>query len=187
MKSDAELIDAALAGQAAAFGQLVTRYQDRLYSSLVHVVGCADEAQDVTQDAFVQAFVKLETFQRASAFYTWLYRIAVNLSISRKRRRRPTTSLDAVREATGQDPPSNSPTPDDPLERSEQIAAVRAAIGRLSNDGREVIVMRDLEGFTYEEIGGILEIPVGTVRSRLFRARMQLREQLGEMIHEIVS
>lgn len=187
MKSDAELIDATLAGQTAAYGQLVTRYQNRLYSSLVHVVGCAHEAQDVAQEAFVQALVKLDSFQGASAFYTWLYRIAINLSISRKRRKRPTHSLDAAREATGQDLPATQPEPSEPVERDEQVAAVRAAIDRLGDDGREVVVMRDLEGFSYEEIASMLDIPVGTVRSRLFRARMQLREYLGGMIHENVN
>ncbi len=83
MNDDAQLIDDALAGNSSAFGRLVTRYQDRLYNTLVHVVGSTDEAYDVVQDAFVQAYLKLRSFQHNSAFYTWLYRIAFNLAISR--------------------------------------------------------------------------------------------------------
>src|SRR5687768_15040119 len=90
VNDDAQLIDEALAGHSAAFGRLVTRYQDRLYNTLVHVVGSTDEAYDVVQDAFVQAFLKLGSFHRSSAFYTWLYRIAFNLAISRRRRHKPT-------------------------------------------------------------------------------------------------
>ena len=104
MKDDAQLIDEALAGDGAAFGQLVTRYQDRLYNSLVHVVGSTDTAYDVLQDALVQAFVKLSSFQRASGFYTWLYRIAFNLAATRRRRQKPTVSVDEARESLGQEP-----------------------------------------------------------------------------------
>jgi RNA polymerase sigma-70 factor (ECF subfamily) len=83
VKDDALLIDEVLAGDTSAFGQLVIKYQDRLFNTLSYVLGSCEEAEDVVQDAFVQAFVKLNTFQRASAFYTWLYRIAFNLAISR--------------------------------------------------------------------------------------------------------
>ena len=102
MKDDAQLIDEALDGDSAAFGHLVTRYQDRLYNTLVHVVGSTDTAYDVVQDAFVQAFVKLETFERACAFYTWLYRIAFNLAISRRRREKSHVSIERAREVLGQ-------------------------------------------------------------------------------------
>ena len=104
MNDDAQLIDEALAGRSVAFGQLVTKYQDRLYNALVHVIGSADEARDVVQDAFVQAFLKLSSFHRTSAFYTWLYRIAFNVAISRRRRRKPMASVEQSREASGQEP-----------------------------------------------------------------------------------
>ncbi len=86
-RDDDQLIDEALAGQSASFGELVTKYQDRLYNSVLHVIDSADEAYDVVQDAFVQAFIKLDSFSRQAAFYTWLYRIAFNLAVSRRRRR----------------------------------------------------------------------------------------------------
>src|SRR5215469_8791591 len=80
---DPQLIESALAGNSAAFGDLVRKYQDRLYNTMVHLTGSAEDAKDVVQDAFVKAFVKLESFQRSSAFYTWLYRIAFNTAVSR--------------------------------------------------------------------------------------------------------
>ena len=111
MHDDARLIDAALGGDSAAFGQLVTRYQDRLYNTLVHVVGCKDTAYDTVQDALVQAYVKLDTFQRASSFYTWLYRIAFNLAISRRRRERPALSIERARDELGREPADDGPLP----------------------------------------------------------------------------
>ena len=111
MNDDAQLIDEALAGNSAAFGRLVTKYQDRLYNTLVHVVGSTDEAYDAVQDAFVQAFLKLESFHRNSAFYTWLYRIAFNLAISRRRRRKPASSIEQARELTGSEPLSRDDAP----------------------------------------------------------------------------
>ncbi len=104
MRDDLELIDLALAGQSAAFGELVTKYQNRLYNSVLHVIDSADEAHDVVQDALVQAFVKLATFSRHSAFYTWLYRIAFNQAVSRRRRQRPLASVERNKELTGAEP-----------------------------------------------------------------------------------
>ncbi len=108
MNDDLALIDEALHGNSSAFGRLVTRYQDRLYNTLVHVTGSAEDGRDVCQDAFVQAFVKLHTFQRSSAFYTWLYRIALNMAASRRRRKKPTISVDQHRELTGYEPPGRA-------------------------------------------------------------------------------
>src|SRR5208283_3146370 len=104
VNDDAQLIEEALKGRSAAFGQLVQKYQDRLYNTMVHVVNNAEDARDAVQDAFVQAFLKLETFQQNSAFYTWLYRIAFNVAASQGRRRRPTLSVDQTRESTGEEP-----------------------------------------------------------------------------------
>ncbi len=111
---DAQLIAETLSGKSAAFGQLVQKYQDRLYNTMVHVVGNAEDALDIVQEAMVQAFLKLESFHQASAFYTWLYRIAFNVAASQRRRRRPTTSVEQAYEASGTEPvdgqvgPSNS-------------------------------------------------------------------------------
>lgn len=181
--TDDHLIDEALSGRSAAFGQLVLKYQDRLYTALAHVVGCAEEARDVAQDAFVQAFVKLESFQRQSSFYTWLYRIAFNAAVSRSRRRRPKDSLDERRESIGHepiDPREDGPTTS--IERSERVEQVRSALALLPHDYRVVIVLREIDGCDYDQISEILDVPVGTVRSRLHRARLQLKEQLKPVV-----
>jgi RNA polymerase sigma-70 factor (ECF subfamily) len=184
VNDDAQLIDDALAGNSSAFGRLVTRYQDRLYNTLVHVVGSTDEAYDVVQDAFVQAYLKLRSFQRNAAFYTWLYRIAFNLAISRRRRHKPTASIEQSRELTGGEPVSRDDAPGDPLDREERVHQVRAALANMSEEFRTVLVLREIDGCCYETIAEVLELPVGTVRSRLHRARLELREQLKEVFQE---
>jgi RNA polymerase sigma-70 factor (ECF subfamily) len=177
VSDDAQLIDQALAGNTDAFGQLVLKYQDRLFNTVFHVVGHAEDARDIVQEALVQAFLKLESFQRRSAFYTWLYRIAFNTAVSRQRRRRPMASLDRRRE-TNMDPPDDEPSPADNLEQKERNAQVRQAIAQLADDHRAVLVLREIDGCCYETIAEILDLPVGTVRSRLHRARLQLKESL---------
>jgi RNA polymerase sigma-70 factor (ECF subfamily) len=184
VKSDALLIDETLSGDSSAYGQLVLKYQDRLFNSLTYVVGSWEEAEDVVQEAFVQAFVKLGSFQQASAFYTWLYRIAFNLAMSRKRRRRPEVSVDAARELTGDEPIDDSQAPGDRIEQKESDEQVQAALERVSDEHRDILVLREMEGFCYEKISEILDLPVGTVRSRLHRARLALREELNAVWQE---
>ena len=184
VKDDALLIDETLAGQSVAFGQLVTKYQDRLYNSVVHVVGSKEDARDVVQDAFVQAFIKLDTFKRTSAFYTWLYRIAFNVAISHRRKQRPTVSLDAVREMTGGEPCDGGDTPEQYMEQQDRAAQVQTALSRLSVEHRGVLVLREIDGCPYETIAEVLDVPVGTVRSRLHRARMHMREELKQVLQE---
>ncbi len=111
MSDDTQLIEQALAGQSEAFGQLVLKYQDRLYNTVFHVVGHAEDARDIVQEALVQAFLKLDSFRRDSAFYTWLYRIAFNVAATSWRRRRPTVSVDQASEAGMMDPPDDLDSP----------------------------------------------------------------------------
>ncbi len=178
MKDDAQLIDETLAGDSDAFGQLVRKYQDRLFNTMVRMTGCREEAEDVVQDAFVRAFVKLETFQRSSAFYTWLYRIAFNVSISRARRAKQMVSVEHIRQQTGGEPIQQGESPGEQLSRKERADQVHAALATLSREHRAILVLREIEGFCYESIGEVLDLPVGTVRSRLHRARLQLRDRL---------
>jgi RNA polymerase sigma-70 factor (ECF subfamily) len=110
VSDDASLIAATLAGDTAAFGRLVGTYQDRLYNSLLRVLGSAEDAADIVQDAFVQAFTKLDTFRGSSAFYTWLYRIAFNLAMSYARREHKTASLDGMKALVGEEPMDGHPT-----------------------------------------------------------------------------
>ncbi len=178
MSDDAQLIDQALGGQSEAFGQLVLKYQDRLFNTVFHVVGHAEDARDIVQEALVQAFLKLESFRRESAFYTWLYRIAFNVAMSQRRRRRPAVSMDRLRETAHMEPLDDEDDPAESLERKERCGQVRRAIGRLPEEYRAVLVLREIDGCCYETIAEVLDLPVGTVRSRLHRARLQLREQL---------
>lgn len=178
MLDDGHLIDEALLGKPEAFGQLVCRYQDRLFNSMVRVTGCPAEAEDVVQDAFVQAFTKLDRFKRESQFFTWLYRIAFNASVSRHRKKKPTVSIDRQRDAVGAEPPDASEPVGAALERKEQTAQLESALRALPDDQRNILVLRELEDQSYESIAEILGLPVGTVRSRLHRARKHLHEIL---------
>jgi RNA polymerase sigma-70 factor, ECF subfamily len=182
VNDDAQLIDQTLAGHAAAFGQLVLKYQDRLYNTVLHVAGNAEDARDIVQDAFVHAFTKLDGFQQSSAFYTWLYRIAFNVASSRRRRRRPVISVEHARETAGLEPIDGGEGPAERVERQERCRQVRQAIDALGEEHRLVLVLREIDGFCYETIADILDLPIGTVRSRLHRARLQLREQLKEVL-----
>lgn len=182
MTDDAQLIAETLAGQSAAFGQLVLKYQDRLYNTIVHVVGNAEDALDVVQETFVQAFLKLETFRRQSAFYTWLYRIAFNLATTQRRRRKPALSVEQTRQAVGYEPVDSQAGPDECAQQDERCRQVRRAIANLGEEHRTVLVLREIDGCCYETIAEILDLPIGTVRSRLHRARLQLRDELKEVL-----
>jgi RNA polymerase sigma-70 factor (ECF subfamily) len=178
--NDEELINMALAGDSAAFGRLVLKYQDRLFHAMTRILGSAADAEDVVQDSFVQAFLKLESFRRSALFYTWLYRIASNTACSLARRRRPLRSVEQLRESAIEPTDPGEP-PSGPIERAERATQLETALGRLPAEYREVLVLREIEGFDYETLAQTLDLPIGTVRSRLFRARMQLREQLKEL------
>ena len=184
MNEDVELIDACLCGDSASFGQLVCKYQDRLFNTLCHVCKSREEAEDVTQEAFVQAFVKLATFKRNSAFYTWLYRIAFNTAISRGRRKRPEVSVDATRDAIGDEPMDSNEDAGERVLREERAVQIRQALTEFSEEHRAILVLREMEGLCYDEIADVLDLPVGTVRSRLHRARSQMRDQLKEVLGE---
>jgi len=178
VSDDAQLIHETLAGQSAAFGELVRKYQDRLYHTLVHMVGSPEDALDIAQEAFVQAYLKLETFKRESAFYTWLYRIAFNMAASHRRRRKPTLSVEQTRESSGAEPIDPELGPQERAQRDERCRQVQQAIAGLNEEHRAVLVLREIDGCCYETIAEILDVPLGTVRSRLHRARLQLRDEL---------
>jgi RNA polymerase sigma-70 factor, ECF subfamily len=179
---DAQLIRESLAGRSAAFGKLVLKYQDRLYNTVVHVAGNAEDARDIVQETFVQAYVKLDSFQQTSAFYTWLYRIAFNTAASHRRRQRPTFSMEHGRELTGTEPIDDGQAPHERIEQEERGRQVRHALDQLPEEYRAIVVLREIDGCCYETIAEVLELPIGTVRSRLHRARLQLRELLKEII-----
>jgi RNA polymerase sigma-70 factor (ECF subfamily) len=185
---DLSLVEACRAGRTEAFSLLVQRYQGRLYPTIARLIGSAEDAEDILQDAFVRAFEKLDQFQGDSSFYTWIYRIAVNLALSghRKRRVRSVLRLGRRRPASRGVHPADESAESDPaapLERAERDQMVRAALDRLGPEHRAVVVL-NLDGRRYEEISAILDIPVGTVRSRLHRARCELRDRLRVLVDE---
>ena len=186
-KPDQELIADCLAGQTQAFGDLVLRYQNRLFNTLTAVLGSADDARDVTQDAFVNAFQKLHTFRGRSAFYSWLFRIALNSAASQKRKtNRTVVSIDSNRELTGDEPADqhSDSRPGHALETQERQATVRTALGQLAEEFRTALILKEIENLSYEEIAEIVGCPIGTVRSRIHRARSELRERLQDIFKE---
>lgn len=181
---EARIIEQVVNGNSAAFEALVELYQSRLFNSLIHSLGCPEEAEDVAQEAFVKAFSKLATFKQNSSFYTWLYRIAINIAISRHRRKKPKSSLDEYRMNVGHEPVDESNHPSKNLDLEERAAQVQAALELLSEQHRTIIVLREIDDLDYEAISELLDLPVGTVRSRLHRARNQLRTYLEQVVIE---
>lgn len=184
MDDEFSLIEQSLGGNTAAFGLLVRRYQDRLFTSVLHIVGHRQEAEDIVQDTFVRAFAKLDSFQRHSTFFTWIYRIALNAALNRNRRLRPVVPLNLLAEGDRRDPADRGAMPEDRLLRAERDEQVRWALNQLSEEFRAVLVLREIDGFDYETIGRILDVSVGTVRSRLHRARGAMRAHLARRFPE---
>jgi RNA polymerase sigma-70 factor, ECF subfamily len=183
-RHEQELISKALVGDGTAFCHLVDRFQGRLFNSMLNIVGSHDEAEDVVQESFVQAYLKLDSFQGNSRFFTWLYRIAFNNALSRQRRRRPELSLEQSRELTGHDPEDRVEAPEEPLLRDERVALVHQGLELLTAQHRHILVLREMEELSYEEIAELLAINIGTVRSRLARARAQLKLHLEDLQRE---
>ncbi len=184
-RDDSQLIARSVRGDRAAFGDLVRRHQDRLFNAVFRLLGNAEDAQDIVQEAFLSAYQSLDRFKGDSRFFTWLYRIAVNAAISQRRKRRVVLSADL----NGVGPVAAEPLDDSEgsqpglaLERAEDEQRLQAALNRLSPEHRSVLLLKDIEGQKYEEIAEILQVPIGTVRSRLHRARLELRDclQAGE-------
>ncbi len=175
-------------GRSEAYGELVRKYQDRVFNTCWRICGNLEDARDLTQEAFLKAFENLADFRERSGFYTWIFRVAVNLALSdrRKAARRRTVSLDADSGAVGTQAEAlakqaGHSSYDDPARsasESELHGCVARALQALDDDHRAVIVLRDLEGLDYRKIANILEIRLGTVKSRLHRARMAVYQTI---------
>jgi RNA polymerase sigma-70 factor, ECF subfamily len=179
---DRTLIAQSLRGDTAAFGELVHRHQDRLYNTVYRLLDNAEDSQDVVQEAFLNAYQSLRLFKGDAQFFTWLYRIAVNSAISLRRKRRVVLTTDtppAGRVILEPVDESEVTNPGHALERAEDERRLQDALNRLTPEYRTVLVLKEIEGLKYEEIAAALQVPIGTVRSRLHRARLELREQLG--------
>ena len=177
-QEDDRLIRQTLAGESTAFESLIGKYQNRLFHSMTQVLRNSTDAEDIVQEAFVKAFTKLSTFRGGSQFYTWLYRIAHNSAISQIRKRKPTESIDYDESGMANNLEGDAVAPSQRLEQQEQHQQLSDALDRLKEEQRSVLVLREIEGLDYDAIAEILSVPVGTVRSRLHRARTQLKEEL---------
>lgn len=178
--ADAALIQAVLAGDVDAFAELVQAYHGRLYNAMVRMGGRPDDVEDIVQDTFLQAFRKLDTFRASSSFYTWIYRIAVNASINFHRRTRGTVPFSAQAEEGRELAIETGELPTRRLESREEAEWVQEGLLRLSPEHRQILIMREIDDLSYEEISEVLQLLVGTVRSRLHRARLQLKQVLQE-------
>lgn len=184
---DGELVRAFNGGDAGAFDRLMLKYEDRVYTLCCRFLGDDDEAGDCAQETFVRVYRSLGTFKGASSFSTWIYAIALNTCRNRRqslafRIRKLMVGIDAPRETEDgemqREIAGDDPTPPEELERRETERAVQAAIGALDEERRAVVLLRDVQGLSYEEIATVTGLNPGTVRSRLARARQDLKEKL---------
>ena len=171
---DFELIELVRNGSTHYFAVLVERHQNRVFQFVFTLLRNRQDAEDVAQEALMGAFRKLNTFEGRSSFFTWLRRLAYNACIDHLRRQKSRKSELATDELS-QFGGAQRENPVVQLEERETIQAVRMAIDQLPDEQRSIVCMRDIEGMDYSEIASVLEIPIGTVRSRLHRARMELK------------
>ena len=189
--SDAVLVQRAVAGDQRAFELLVIKYQRRLQRLIGRLVRDTDLVEDIAQETFIRAYRALPQFRGESQFYTWLYRIAVNTAkkFLQERKRSPTMSDRAFVANEDNDEtfrvvaePINDETPESVLAAKEIAAAVNSGLAALPLDLRQALTLREIEGLSYEEIAAVMDCPMGTVRSRIFRARELISAKLKPML-----
>lgn len=175
--SDEELVERARSGNAEAFRELVRAFTPRVFAVARNLVNNPGDAEDVTQEVFFKVYAKLDSFREDAAFSTWLYRVTLNAAADFRKRRRHEKAV-SLDEATWLPLVAPGDGPSDGLGRADLRAEVRRAMARLPEKFRSILVLRELEELSYQEIGQILGMNKGTVESRLFRARARLREEL---------
>lgn len=190
--ADALLVERVKRGDVRAFEMLVVKYQRRIERLIGRMVRDVDLVQDIAQESFIRAYRALPQFRGEAAFYTWLYRIAVNTAkkalMDMKRDPLVTESALASRDEEGDETSrvenelSDGETPDALLASKEIAQAVNVAVEALSEDLRQAITLREIEGLSYEEIADVMNCPIGTVRSRIFRAREAIAEKLRPLL-----
>ena len=187
-ESDQLLVERVQAGERQAFDLLVSKYQRRLLRLVVRIVHDPAEAEDVVQETFIKAFRALHHFRGDAAFYTWLYRIGINTAknylVTQNRRApvSPQTAADAAEALGAGDGPRDINTPESMLASKQIAETVNAAMDALPVDLRTAILLREIEGLSYEEISDIMSCPIGTVRSRIYRAREVIAEKLRPLL-----
>ena len=185
---DRQLVERAQRGDQQAFGLLVEKYQRKLARLLSRFIRDPAEVEDVTQEAFVKAYRALPAFRGDSAFYTWLYRIGINTAknyLMAMGRRAPTSTEVEAEEAEGFDEGEqlrDINTPESVLLSKEIAQTVNSTIGKLPEELRTAIQLREIEGMSYEDIAKLMDCPIGTVRSRIFRAREAIAEELRPLL-----
>lgn len=184
---DQELVQRVQRGDKAAFDLLVIKYQHKIVHLVNRYVKDPHEAQDVAQDTFIKAYRALADFRGESAFYTWLYRIAINTAknylLSRSRRHYDyEIDVQDAEQVEGAPQLKDSETPEDLLMNEQVIEVIRSAIEKLPEEMRIAITLREFEGMSYEEIAEAMDCPIGTVRSRIFRAREAIDEKLNPLL-----
>lgn len=177
MKDQEKIIARARRGDADAFEQLVAAYRDQVFRLALRMCGSEADADEVAQEAFLSAWKALPNFRGESQFSTWLYQLSTHAAIDLMRREKRQIAADDITEVSAADP---APSPQQQAEQSEQREIVRDAILQLAPEQREVVVLRFMEELSYEEIGAVLKLPSGTVKSRLNRAKAQLKEILSK-------
>jgi RNA polymerase sigma-70 factor (ECF subfamily) len=177
---DLSLIKRFKAGDISAFEEIVLKYQDKIYDLCRHMLQNAHDAEDAAQDVFVKAYQNLNRFKPEASLLTWLYRIAINTCIDYRRKPFFESLFKTSKEGDvfAVDQLSDSPSPERLYESKQISHAIQLALGRLSEKLRTVIVLKEIEGLSYEEIAEILEVSIGTVKSRISRAREELKELL---------
>ncbi|WP_273168075.1 MULTISPECIES: RNA polymerase sigma factor RpoE [Marinobacter] len=190
-QTDLQLVRKVRHGDRAAFDLLVIKYQSRVASIISRYVFDSQEVLDLTQETFVKAYRAIDRFRGDSAFYTWLYRIAVNTAKNflEARGRRPQGSADAA-EAENFDDGSrlrDNASPERMLQREQLQRELRKAIAELPEELRSAFLLREFDGLSYEDIAKVLECPIGTVRSRIFRARDAVDRRLGPLLNDSLT
>ena len=182
---DTKLVQDTLSGDQAAFQQLVERYQGRLFALTRHYTRKTVEIEDIVQDTFLKAYRRLDTFDHRSSFYTWIYRIATNtiLDVLKRRGRSPVQAVEDP-ELLAEASVGSCPAPSAQLEEKEIAEITQEVLGHLPDIFRCVLVMREFQGLAYQEIADTLGISIGTVESRLFRARARFKDKLLSLYPE---
>ena len=186
-ETDQQLVERVQKGDKRAFDMLVIKYQHKIIGLVSSYVHDFQEVQDVTQEAFIKAFRALGGFRGDSSFYTWLYRIAINTAknyLVSRGRRPPDTDIDAYDAENHEVAPPlrDNESPESHLYRDEVEAVIHRAIGALPDELRTALMLREFEGLSYEEIAAVMGCPVGTVRSRIFRAREAVDRELQPVL-----
>lgn len=174
---EADCITRAQRGEVAAFSQLVARYQDRIYRYLLRMTRSQEDARELTQETFLSAYQALARWRPDARLSTWLFRIAHNQALDRLRRARRVEFV-ALDEVLAEQMPADTPTPEAALHTRQRMQALEGALARLSVEHREILLLRDIEDMPYEDIAEVLGLSLGTVKSRIARARAGLLQHM---------